>query len=127
MGTSVSHLSTVRHLTHTHSHACTHSHAHVCTHILTHAHKSVAKQIAADNHICVVAHNPEQNQWLRIFCQAIDDSNNIDAKQAIIDEFDWAEAAGYTLDNPDFKCYYLANAKAELRDCEGDLIAEYTF
>lgn len=95
--------------------------------ILTHAHKSVAKQIAADNHICVVAYNPEQNQWLRIFCQAIDDSNNIDAKQAIIDEFDWAEAAGYTLDNPDFKCYYLANAKAELRDCEGDLIAEYTF
>lgn len=95
--------------------------------ILTHAHKSVAKQIAADNHIRVVAHNPEQNQWLRIFCQAIDDSNNIDAKQAIIDEFDWAEAAGYTLDNPDFKCYYLANAKAELRDCEGDLIAEYTF
>lgn len=95
--------------------------------ILTHAHKSVAKQIAADNHICVVAHNPEQNQWLRIFCQAIDDSNNIDAKQAIIDEFDWAEAAGYTLDSPDFKCYYLANAKAELRDCEGDLIAEYTF
>lgn len=95
--------------------------------ILTHAHKSVAKQIAADNHICAVAYNPEQNQWLRIFCQAIDDSNNIDAKQAIIDEFDWAEVAGYTLDNPDFKCYYLANAKAELRDCEGDLIAEYTF
>ena len=95
--------------------------------MLTHAHKDVAKQLTQDNHICIVAYNPEQENWLRIFCTAIDDSDNRGAKQAIIDEFDWAEAAGYTLDNPEFKCYYLANAKAELRDSEGEVLANYEF
>ena len=31
----------------------------------------------------------------------------MEAKKAIITEFDWAEDAGYTLDNPDFKTFYL--------------------
>lgn len=57
----------------------------------------------------------------------IDDSDNTAAKQAIIDEFDWAEEAGYTLDNPSFRCYYLANAKAEVRDSEGKVLAGYEF
>lgn len=95
--------------------------------ILTHAHKSVAKQIAVNNHICIVAYNPEKDNWLRIFCEAVDDSDNRAAKQAIIDEFDWAEEAGYTLDASDFKCYYLANAKAEIRDSEGEVLAKYEF
>jgi len=95
--------------------------------ILTHAHKSVAKQLAIDNHVCIVAYDPEAGNWLRIFCKAIDDSGNKAAKQAIIDEFDWAEEAGYTLDNPDFKCYYLANAKAEIRDSEGEVLTSYEF
>lgn len=95
--------------------------------ILTMAHKSVAKQLAADNHACIVAYNPKKENWLRVFCEAIDDSENIVAKQAIINEFDWAEEAGYTLDNPDFKCYYLANAKAEIRDSDGKVLASYEF
>lgn len=95
--------------------------------ILTHSYKDVAKQIAADNHICIVAYNPEKDDWLRIFCEAIDDSKNIAAKQAIINEFDWAEEAGYTLDNPSFKCYYLANTKAEIRNSEGGVLASYEF
>lgn len=95
--------------------------------MLTHAEKDVAKQLTIDNHICIVAYNPEKGNWLRIFCEAIDDSDNTAAKQAIIDEFDWAEEAGYTLDNPGFKCYYLANAKAEIRDSEGTVQASYEF
>lgn len=95
--------------------------------MLTSAHKSVAKQLAANDHVCIVAYNPEKENWLRIFCEAIDDSENTAAKQAIIDEFDWAEEAGYTLDNPEFKCYYLANAKAEIRDSEGEVLASYEF
>lgn len=95
--------------------------------MLTHAHKSVAQQLAIDNHVCIVAYNPERGDWLRIFCEATDDSGNVAAKQAIINEFDWAEEAGYTLDNPEFKCYYLANAKAEIRDSEGEVLASYDF
>lgn len=95
--------------------------------MLTHAEKDVAKQLAADGHVCIVAYNPEKGNWLRIFCEAIDDSNNQAAKQAIIDEFDWAEEDGYTLDNPDFKCYYLASAKAEIRDSDGKVLSSYEF
>ena len=95
--------------------------------ILTHAEKDVARQLAEDNHICIVAYNAEKDNWLRVFCDAVDDSDNVAAKQAIIDEFDWAEEAGYTLDNPGFKCYYLANAKAEVRDCDGEVLANYEF
>ncbi len=93
--------------------------------ILTMEHKDVAKQIAENNHVCVVAYDGEK--WLRVFCQAIDDSDNMAAKQAIINEFDWAKEAGYTLDNPDFKCYYLANAEAEVRDSDGQVINSYKF
>lgn len=95
--------------------------------ILTQAHKGVAQQIAENNQICIVAYNSEKENWLRIFCEAVDDSGNNAAKQAIIDEFDWAEEAGYTLDNPEFKCYYLANAKAEMRDCDGEVLEKYEF
>ena len=95
--------------------------------MLTHSHKDVAQQLAADNRVCIVAYNSEKDNWLRIFCEAIDDSDNMDAKQAIIDEFDWAEEAGYTLDNPEFKCFYLARGRAEVRDSEGEILAKYKF
>ena len=49
--------------------------------------------------VCIVAY--DNTNWIRINCQLIDDSNNIEVKKAIISEFDWAEEAGYTLDNPD--------------------------
>lgn len=95
--------------------------------MLTHAEKDVAKQLAENNQVCIVAYSSEKENWLRIFCKAVDDSDNVAAKQAIIDEFGWAEKAGYTLDNPNFKCYYLANAKAELRDSDGKVLTSYEF
>lgn len=99
--------------------------------MLTHAHKSVAQQIAADNHVCIVAYDGKDGQnsktWLRVEAEAVDDSDNTAAKQAIIDEFDWAEECGYTLDNPEFNCYYLANARSEVRDSEGEVLASYEF
>lgn len=95
--------------------------------MLTHAEKDVAKQINANNYICIVAYNPDRGNWLRVFCEAVDDSDNTAAKQAIIDEFDWSEEAGYTIDNPSFKCYYFANVKAEVRDSEGEVLASYEF
>ena len=95
--------------------------------ILTQANKSVAKQLAADNHICIVAYKPSEENWLRIFCEAIDDSDNPAAKQAIIDEFDWAEEAGYTLDNPDFQVLYISNATSTILDEEGNEGAKFNF
>ena len=62
---------------------------------LTNAQKNVAKQIAANNHVCIVAYDGEE--WIRINCELINESDNIEAKKAVIAEFDWAEEAGYTL------------------------------
>lgn len=93
----------------------------------THDGKDVVKQLNANRHICIVAYDSKQDTWMRIFCEAIDDSDNVAPKQAFINEFDWAEEAGYTIDNPAFKSYYLANVKAELRDCEGEVLASYQF
>ena len=92
---------------------------------MTHAQKNVAKQIAENNHVCIVAY--DGTDWIRINCELVDDSDNIEAKKAIIAEFDWAEEAGYTLDAPDFKAYYLANAEAEIRNEEGDVIDSERF
>ncbi len=92
---------------------------------LTHAGKNVAKQIEANNHVCIVAYDGDE--WIRINCDLIDDSDNIEAKKAIIAEFDWAEEAGYTLDAPDFKCYYFANADATIYDEEGEVLAQEKF
>ncbi len=93
--------------------------------ILTDATKDVAKQIAENNQVCIVAY--DGSTWMRIFCELINDSQNRQAKRAIIDEFDWAEEAGFTLGNPNFACYYLANAQAEIRDSSGNCLAKYNF
>ena len=84
---------------------------------LTNARKNVAKQLAKDNHVCIVAYDGEK-EWIRI---------NIEAKKAIIAEFDWAEEAGYTLDSPDFKVFYLANAEATIYNSDGEVLAKETF
>ena len=44
----------------------------------------------------------------------IDDSDNINAKKAAINEFEWAEEAGYTLDNPDFQVLYMSNVESKI-------------
>ena len=57
----------------------------------------------------------------------IDDSENMKVKQAVIDEFDWAIEAGYTLDNPEFQVLYMANAESTIYDKEGEVLETYTF
>ena len=93
--------------------------------ILTSATKNVAKQIEKNNNVCIVAYDNEN--WIRINCKLVDDSNNIDAKKAIINEFDWAEEAGYTLDNPDFKTFYLSEVTSTIYDEDGNVKGRYTF
>ena len=92
---------------------------------LTSKTKEVSKQIAKNNNVCIVAYDGEE--WIRINCKLIDDSQNIDAKKAIINEFDWAEEAGYTLDNPDFQVLYIADADAKTYDSDGNIKEEYQF
>lgn len=93
--------------------------------VLTNKHKEVSKQIAINNNVCIVAY--DNKNWIRINCKLIDDSDNILAKKAIISEFNWAEEAGYTLDNPDFQVLYIANADATILDSEGNIINSYNF
>ena len=93
--------------------------------VLTNKQKNVSKQIAMNNNVCIVAYDGEN--WIRINCQLIDDSNNIDAKKAIINEFDWAEEAGYTLDNPNFQVLYIANADVTIYDEDGNVISSHKF
>lgn len=92
---------------------------------LTNKQKNVSKQIAINNNVCIVAYDGEN--WIRINCELVDDSDNINAKKAMMGEFDWMEEAGYTLDNPDFQILYIANAKATVADSEGNILDTYTF
>lgn len=93
--------------------------------VLTNKQKNVSKQIAINNNVCIVAYDGES--WIRINCQLIDDSNNIEAKKAIINEFDWAEEQGYTLDNPDFQVLYISNATSTIYNEDGNIIGIYKF
>ncbi len=93
--------------------------------VLTNKQKNVSKQIAVNNNVCIVAYDGEN--WIRINCRLIDDSINIDAKKAIINEFEWAEEAGYTLDNPDFQVLYIANADVTIADSDGNVISTSKF
>ena len=95
--------------------------------VLTNAKKNVGKQIDKNNNVCIVAYDSTDDTWIRINCQLIDDSNNTKAKKAIIDEFDWAEEAGYTLDNPDFKALYMKNVDATIYDADGNELGKYIF
>ncbi len=93
--------------------------------ILTNKEKNVSKQIAINNHVCIVAY--DNNNWIRINCVLIDDSSNVEAKKAIIKEFDWAEEAGYTLDNPNFQVIYISDASSMIYDVDGNVIQEFNF
>lgn len=95
--------------------------------VLTNANKNVAKQIDKNNNVCIVAYDSKDGTWIRINCQLIDDSNNMQVKQAIIQEFDWAEDAGYTLDNPDFKVLYMKNVDAIIYDEDSNELGRYRF
>ena len=93
--------------------------------ILTNKQKEVAKQIEKNNKVCIVAYDEEN--WIRINCSLINDSDNVEAKKAIINEFDWAEEAGYTLDNPDFMSLYMSDVESKIYDEDGNVVAEYKF
>lgn len=93
--------------------------------VLTNKQKNVSKQISLNNHVCIVAY--DNTNWIRINCQLIDDSNNIEVKKAIISEFNWAKEAGYTLDNPDFQTLYLSNVESIIYDEDGNIINKFYF
>ena len=93
--------------------------------VITNKQKNVSKQICKNNNVCIVAYDGEN--WIRINCQLIDDSNNIEAKKAALKEFDWAESAGYTLDNPNFQVLYMNNATSSIYDEDGNEIENYNF
>ena len=93
--------------------------------VLTNKQKNVSKQIAKNNNVCIVAY--DNQDWTRINCKLIDDSNNIKAKQAIIDEFDWAIDAGYTLDNPNFQILYMADVNATIYNEDGEILYTENF
>lgn len=87
---------------------------------MTLKHKEVSKQLSENDHACVVAYDGDV--WVRINCRLIDDSDNMSAKCAVLTEFDWAEEAGFTLDNPDFQLLYFAEADATCMDSDGKVI-----
>ena len=93
--------------------------------VLTNKEKNVSKQIAKNNNVCIVAY--DNQDWIRINCKLIDDSNNIKAKQAIVDEFDWAIDAGYTLDNPNFQILYMADVNATIYNEDGEILYTENF
>ncbi|MCI8544728.1 MAG: NimC/NimA family protein [Bacilli bacterium] len=93
--------------------------------IITNKQKNVSKQIMKNNKVCIVAY--DETNWIRINCKLIDDSENLNAKKAVINEFDWAEEAGYTLDNPDFQVLYMEDGNANIYDEEGEILASYQF
>lgn len=92
--------------------------------VLTNKKKNVFRQIEKNNNV-IVAYDEEN--WIRISCKLIDDSDNIEAKKAIIEEFDWAEEAGYTLDNPNFAVLYISDANVTVADSDGNIINTYKF
>ena len=51
--------------------------------VITNKHKNVSKQIEKNNNVCIVAYDDEK--WIRINCELIDDSQNMKVKQAVID------------------------------------------
>lgn len=93
--------------------------------VITNKQKNVSKQLVQNNNACIVAYDGEH--WIRIYCKLIDDSDNLEAKQAVIREFDWAEEAGYTLDNPDFQVLFMAEVQATIYDEDGNSITSYEF
>ena len=93
--------------------------------VLTSKNKNVSKQIKKNNNVCIVAYDNEK--WIRINCKLIDYSNNIEAKKEVIKEFDWAEEAGYTLDNPNFQVLYIKDAESTIYDEDGNVIEKYSF
>lgn len=93
--------------------------------VITNKEKNVSKQIAKNNNVCIVAY--DFKDWIRIDCKLIDDSSNMEVKQAMIDEFDWMLEDGYTLDNPNFQVLYLSDVTSTIYDEDGSVLEKYEF
>ena len=93
--------------------------------VLTNKQKEVSRQITSNNNVCIVAYDSQD--WIRINWKLIDDSNNISAKKAIMEEFEWCSEAGYTLDNPDFQVLYLSDVESTIYNEDGEIIDKYSF
>lgn len=93
--------------------------------VLTNKQKNVSNQISQNNNVCIVAY--DNSNWIRINCKLVDDSNNIQAKKAALQEFEWAEEAGYTLDNPNFQILYMAEVDSTIYDEDGEVLDKFEF
>ena len=93
--------------------------------ILTSKHKKVSKQINKNNNVCIVAYDREN--WIRINCKLMDDSNNTNVKAKFLEEFDDLEEAGYSLDNPAMQVLYMSDVVAILYDEDGIELKKYCF
>ena len=95
------------------------------TYVLTNKQKNVSKQIEINNNVCIVAY--DGSNWIRINCELIDDSENIEAKKEALKEFEWAEEAGYTLDSPNFQILYMHNAESVIYNENGGILSKSKF
>lgn len=93
--------------------------------VLTNKQKNVSKELEKNNNVCIVAYDGEK--WIRIRCRLIDDSDNMEAKKAALAEFEWAENAGFTLDNKDFQILYMSEVDSKIYDEDGNVINSYSF
>ena len=73
--------------------------------------------------------NSEDNGNRKYILVQLDEpcQDNTEAKKKAISEFDWAEEAGYTLDNPDFAVLYMANVESTIYNEDGEIIAKEEF
>lgn len=93
--------------------------------VLTNKQKNVSKQISLNNNVCIVAY--DNSNWIRINCKLIDDSDNVEAKRSALKEFEWAEEAGYTLDNKDFQILYMSDAISTIYNEDGNVLNKFEF
>jgi len=93
--------------------------------VLTNKQKNVSKQISLNNNVCIVAY--DNSNWIRINCKLIDDSDNVEAKRAALKEFEWAEEAGYTLDNKDFQILYMSDVNSTIYNEDGNVLNKFEF
>lgn len=93
--------------------------------VLTNKQKNVSKQISLNNNVCIVAY--DNSNWIRINCKLIDDSDNVEAKKAALKEFEWAEEAGYTLDNNDFQILYMSDVNSIIYNEDGKILNKFEF
>lgn len=88
---------------------------------ITDKEKQVSKQICMNNNVCIVAYDSKDNNWIRIDCKLIDDSDSKTAKQEIISQVEWAE------DNSNLQIFCLSDVYANIYDIDGNIISNYRF